>query len=218
MWGAGSFQRFKRRARWRLGRGWSGADFAERYASGAADAWGYRGSPEHARRAEAILAALPARRFACVLEVGCAQGFLTERLAARADRLVACDISPEAVARAREACGDRAGLEFRVADIRQEFPGAGFDLMLFSDVLYYLAPREIDAVLAEAGRRAAPQGHLLLANEWRDGASGLTPPSYALARLDGDAVWTRESRGDAAMGAATLTLALYRRRICETQG
>lgn len=201
-----------RRLRWLLGQGWSAADFGARYASGGGDVWGYRQSPIHRARADFILSALPAERFQNALEVGCAQGFLSERLAARADRLVACDLSGEAVAQARQACRDSPHVEFHVADIRRGFPGEGFDLCLFSDVLYYLSRRETDAVLDEAARKTREGGLLLIANEWRSGARGLTPPAYSFARLDASVLWTRESLRTQPLGETELSIAVYRRR------
>jgi SAM-dependent methyltransferase len=194
-----------------LGRGWDAADFAERYARGEDDAWGYRDSPQHLRRVELILAALPSERFETALEAGCAQGFLTERLAPRVDRLVACDISSSAVEQARENCRGLANVEFHVADIRAGFPGEMFDLCLFSDVLYYLSKRETDAVLDEAAQRTAPGGTLLVVNEWRSSARGLTPPSYAFGRLDASASWRRVQFSQNPWGEAELSLAVYQR-------
>ena len=172
---------------------------------------GYRNSPRHIARAEFLIAALPAERFARALEVGCAQGFLSERLAGRVERLIACDISAEAVAQARRACSGLANAEFHVADIRAGFPGDAFDLCLFSDVLYYLSPREIDAVLDEAARRVPGGGWLAIVNEWREGAKGLTSPHYSFARLDAADAWRRTDARRTPFGDAELSLAIYRR-------
>jgi SAM-dependent methyltransferase len=199
----------RRKLRWWRGQGWRAEDFAARYAAGGADAWGYRGSDLHARRADLILAALPQPRFSRALEVGCAQGFLSERLAARCDRLIACDLSALAVRTARDACRAHPQAEFHEADIRGGFPGDGFDLLLFSDVLYYLAPREIDAVLAEAGAKSAPGAALVVANEWDGKGTGLTPPAHALARLDADPRWRSLSRHEHPLGSVRLSLSVY---------
>jgi SAM-dependent methyltransferase len=200
-----------RRLRWIAGRGWRAEDFAPRYATPASDVWGYRVSPDHLTRAGWILEAMPEGRFRRVLEVGCAQGFLTERLAPRADSLIACDFSPEAIAAAKAALAGAAQVECRVADIRDGFPGADFDLVLFSDVLYYLSKRETDRVLADAGRNIAPGGHLLIANEWRADARGLTAPDYAFSRLDADRTWTRVTQTRRPFSAGEFMLGLYRR-------
>jgi SAM-dependent methyltransferase len=179
--------------------------------SGVGDAWGYRNSPAHRRRAEWIVAALPRDRFGKALEVGCAQGFLSEYLAARVDHLLACDISSEAIRQAREYCRDFPGIEFHVADIRLGFPADQLDLCLFSDVLYYLSPREIDKTLAEAARRVTPGGFLMIVNEWNDGSRVLTPPTHAFARLDADAAWERVNFQQAVLAGTMLSMAIYRR-------
>lgn len=197
--------------RWLAGRGWSGEDFAARYAVGGSDAWGYRNSPQHKARAEFILAALPAQRYARALEAGCAQGFLSERIAARVDRLIACDISPEAIAQARQNARDVANVEFHVADIRDGLPGGGFDLCLFSDVLYYLSPRETDAVLRNAAASLRAGGHLVIVNEWRARAKGLTAPDYSFERLSGSDAFERMELRRIPFGEGELTLAVFRR-------
>lgn len=200
-----------RRLRWLAGRGWSAADFEARYGSGRSDAWGYRESPEHRRRAEFILAALPEDRFEAALEVGCAQGFLTERLAPRAQKLVACDLNRHAVERARETCRAFPHVDLRVADIRDGFPGEGFDFCLFSDVLYYLSARENDAVLAEAGRKIRPGGRVVIVSEWSPNASGLTPPQVSFDILDASPLWRQLDRRSTPFGAGDLSLGLYQR-------
>lgn len=201
-----------RRLRWLGGRGWRADDFASRYAKTSDDVWGYSASTDHLARAEWILAALPARRFSHVLEVGSAQGFLTERLAPFAERLVACDFSAEAVSAARLRLAQAPHVECRVADIRDGFPGEAFDLGLFSDVLYYLSKRETDRVLAEAAEKIASGGHLLIANEWSADARGLTAPDYVFTRLDASHAWTRVTQTRRPFGAGEFLLGLYRRR------
>jgi SAM-dependent methyltransferase len=205
-------RQWRRKLRWLLGRGWSAEDFAQRYGSGGGDAWGYRGASKHEHRAEWIVSALPARRFAKALEIGCAQGFLTERFAERADRVIACDISAEAIRQARANGSALSHVEFRVADIRAGFPDNGFDLCVFSDVLYYLSPRETDAVLDEAAQRTTPGGILLIVNEWSAGARGLTPPTYAFGKLDGDPRWEQGSASQTPFGEGELSMRLYFRR------
>ena len=105
-----------------------------------------------------------------------------------------------------------------VADIRAGFPGEAFDLCLFSDVLYYLSPRETDAVLDEAARRISQGGLLVIVNEWREGAKGLTSPHYSFAKLDGSTEWRRTDARKTPFGEGELSLAIYRRAYDETNG
>jgi predicted TPR repeat methyltransferase len=115
------------------------------------------------------------------------------------------------VAHARENCRALSHVEFHVADIRNGFPGDGFDLIVFSDVLYYLSPREIDVVLGEAAQRIAPGGTLLVANEWNQSAKGLTPPAYSFARLDASPAWQRTEFLRDPFGEIELSMGIYRR-------
>lgn len=53
-----------------------------------------------------------------VLELGCGTGRATEILAAEADRVVAVDLSPEMLERARDRLGDRPAVHLLLADMR----------------------------------------------------------------------------------------------------
>lgn len=103
------------------------------------DPYRYRSSPYELARLEAMSGALGARSWRSALEVGCAEGAFTERLASRAGELTAIDISGVALARARARIAP-GGAQFVEADIRDWSPadGARFDLIVLGDVLYYL--------------------------------------------------------------------------------
>jgi len=159
------------------------------------------------------MAALPRETFGAALEVGCAEGFLSEYLSARVAHLIACDLSREAISHARENCKGFPQIDFRVADIRHDFPGEELDLCLFSDVLFYLSQREIEATLKEAARRIKPGGFLVMAQEWKDYYSNLTPPSHVLSRLDASADWvlSTDITLHSINGVGYLMIAVYQR-------
>ena len=75
--------------------------------AGDADPWGLASSPYEAAKFDRTIAALSARRAAFALEVGCAGGVLTERLSAVCDHLLAIDVSPTALERARQRLSGR---------------------------------------------------------------------------------------------------------------
>jgi Nodulation protein S (NodS) len=62
------------------------------------DPWQHRNSWYEARKRALLMAALPAARYGSVFEPGCFGGELTQALAARTRRLLACDGSARAVA------------------------------------------------------------------------------------------------------------------------
>lgn len=80
------------------------------------------------------------RRYPRALEVGCAAGAFTEMLVGLAERVLAIDIAPSAIERARSRGLDSTRVEFRVAnamelDLRD---GRPWDLVVMSETIYYL--------------------------------------------------------------------------------
>ena len=68
------------------------------------DPWRFASSDYEREKYAATLDALPPRRFAAALEVGCSIGVLTRQLAARCDTLLALDVAEAALAQARARC------------------------------------------------------------------------------------------------------------------
>ncbi len=126
---------------------------------------------EHARCAR-LIAMLEGRRYARVLEIGCGAGYFSRLLARLADRVVALDISPSAIQRAREGADPRGTLDFRVANI-MEGPWEGpWDLVVMSDTIYYLGWLysffDVAWLAAELFAATRDGGRLLLANaQWQ---------------------------------------------------
>ena len=121
------------------------------------------GSSEYERaKFAATIAALDDRHYLRAIEIGCAHGVLTERLAPLCDDLLAIDISARAVELARRRCRDRADVRFAVTAFPAETPAGAFDLAVLSEVAYYWS----DADLARAGdwlaRHVRPGGRLIL--------------------------------------------------------
>lgn len=103
------------------------------------------------------------------LDAGTGTGRMLELLAPHASRAVGIDISPDmlAIARDRLLQANIQNAQVRLADIyRLPFPngstGAGFDVILFHQVLHYLD--DPGAAVAEATRVMAPNGRLLIAD------------------------------------------------------
>lgn len=132
-----------------------------------ADPFGYESSPYEAARLKAMDEAAGPGPFRAVLEAGCAEGHFTERLAARAARVTAVDLSPKALERARARLSGKA-VDFVEADLRDFAPAGAFDLVVFGDVLYYLdkpgARGAFEEFFPRAAAWLAPGGRLLLAH------------------------------------------------------
>ena len=92
------------------------------------------------RRKRALtVAALPRERYGSVLEVGCSIGVLTGDLAPAADRLLALDVSSVAVQAARERLSNLPHVTVEQADAATDYPAGTFDLVVLSEVGYYLS-------------------------------------------------------------------------------
>jgi SAM-dependent methyltransferase len=129
-----------------------------------ADPWRFRTSPYERAKYDATLAALPRPRYRRALEVGCSIGVLSRDLSERCDALLAVDASEKPLAAARAACADRPQVEFALLRAPDEWPaeGGAFDLILLSEVVYYLNRADV-ARLAERVRGSlAPGGDCLL--------------------------------------------------------
>jgi SAM-dependent methyltransferase len=112
------------------------------------------------------VAALPRERYRNAFEPGCSVGELSFLLADRCDRLLSCDREPRAVAAAtaRVAGRDTARVEHRV--IPGEWPEGEFDLVVFSEILYYFDAATVDRLLAHVQESLMPGG-TLAAVHWR---------------------------------------------------
>ena len=113
-----------------------------------ADPWQVDDSWYERRKRAVLLAALPDATYATALELGCSVGALTEDLAGRCAQVTAVDLSAAAVARARHrlvGC-DRVTVERRT--VPNELPEGPFDLVVLSEVGYFLSPRDLAATVS----------------------------------------------------------------------
>lgn len=126
------------------------------------DPWDFESSAYERAKYAATLAALPKERYRSAFEIGCSIGVLTAELALRCDRLLAVDVSETALAKARSRCRYLPQVRFRTMQVPAKFPRGPFDLILISEVGYYLSAadwrRATDLVVA----RLTPTGHAVL--------------------------------------------------------
>ena len=125
------------------------------------DPWDFKLSRYERRRYAATLAALRRARYARCFEPGCSIGELTAMLASRCDSILATDISLTAARRAVVRCADFPGVEVRCADIRLEVPSGPFDLVVFSEIGYYLDPDTLSDVARRMAAALDPGGDFI---------------------------------------------------------
>ncbi len=137
-------------------------DYFDRLYAARDDPWDYETSTYEAAKYAATLAALPRARYASALEIGCSIGVLTERLAARCDRLLALDGAEQALEQARARCRPLGHVRFEQGTVPASFPDGPFDLILLSEVGYYLPPADLARLRDLIARHLEPGGHLVL--------------------------------------------------------
>jgi SAM-dependent methyltransferase len=135
--------------------------------AGQRDPWDFESSAYERAKYDATLAALPRGRYVQALEIGCSIGVLTARLAARCDALTAVDGAAAALAAARRRCAALANVRIERIWVPGEWPkdATGFDLILLSEVLYYLDAADI-ARLADRIQQTASPGADIVAVHW----------------------------------------------------
>jgi SAM-dependent methyltransferase len=134
-----------------------------------ADPWQLQSRWYEQRKYAITLALLPYARYRHAFEPGCSVGVLTEQLAARCDHVTATDVAVAALDAshrrlATAGCRDRVTL--LRASIDEPWPAAGCDLVVLSEVCYYLEPEVLRAVLDREMPRLA-RGATLLGAHWR---------------------------------------------------
>lgn len=125
------------------------------------DPWRFATSDYERGKYAATLAALRPR-YDHALEVGCSIGVLTRQLAERCRALAAMEPAPSALAAARARCAELAQVRFVEGTAPADWPGERFDLILLSEVVYYLDRADVARLAGRVDATLAPDGDLVL--------------------------------------------------------
>jgi len=146
------------------------------------DPWSFADSAYERDKYAHSLRALEGGRFKRGLEVGCSIGVFTARLATVCDELTAIDVSPSALALARRRLDGHGNVTLATMAFPEQMPAGPWDLLVCSEVLYYLDVAGFDLALDRL-RLAVSEGATLLAVHWR--------PQTCRYPLEGDEVHDR---------------------------
>lgn len=139
-------------------------DYFDRMYAADADPWGFTSRWYEQRKYALTLAALPEPTYDRGLEVGCSIGVLTAGLAARCRSLVGLDASPAALDAARARLP--ATVRLVQGAVPEQWPVGSYDLVVLSEVGYYLGAADLERLLDLVQRDLAPGG-TVLACHWR---------------------------------------------------
>jgi SAM-dependent methyltransferase len=130
------------------------------------DPWQFGSRWYEERKYSLTLAALPRRQYQKAFEPGCSIGILSAGLARRCEELLATDVAEAAVSAARERLEGFPGARVEQLTLPDEWPAGSFDLVVLSEVGYYLDRDALDRLVRAAIGGLAPGGDLVLAH-WR---------------------------------------------------
>ena len=135
------------------------------------DPWGVDERWYEQRKRDLTLAMLPRPTFDRGLEVGCSTGALAERLAERCGDLLAVDSSPAAVASARRRLEHLPHVRVERLQVPSEWPAQPLDLVVVSEMAYFLSPHELQGLVERVQTSLAPDGVVVLCH-WRHRIDG----------------------------------------------
>jgi len=130
------------------------------------DPWGFEDRWYEQRKYALTLAALPCERYVSGFEPGCSIGVLSAQLAQRCDRLVAWDIVPSALEKAKHRLAECPRVRFEQRCVPEEWPAEHFDLIVLSEIVYYFDPETAEHLRDQAVASALP-GATVVAVHWR---------------------------------------------------
>ncbi|KRA02767.1 MAG: SAM-dependent methyltransferase [Achromobacter sp.] len=156
------------------------ADHFERLYRADPDPWRVASAWYERRKRGLVLAALRRERYRHAFEPGCGTGEMTRCLALRCARVCAVDVAPAAAAQCRTRV-DGEGMDHvqvLALDLPRQWPdtpAGGFDLIVVSEVAYYLDDAALSLFLSGVDASLAEHGEIV-ACHWRpDFADRLQP-------------------------------------------
>lgn len=158
------------------------ADYFERMFAADPDPWRFATSPYEVAKYDATIEALGDRRYRSALEVGCANGVLTRRLCRQVVDLLAIDVSESALCLAAARC-DGLAVRFERRSFPREAPDGPFDLIVLSEVAYYLDDEDLSAAGRWLDQALTQMGDLMLVH-WIGRTNYPQSGDEAVAKLD----------------------------------
>jgi SAM-dependent methyltransferase len=148
------------------GPGTLGSGYFDAMYQAASDPWGFEDRWYERRKYALSLALLPAERYRSAFEPGCSIGVFSEQLASRCDALLCCDVAAAPVRAAAERTRGLPQVRVEQRELPGQWPAGRFDLIVFSELLYYFGEDDLERLLNHAAASLEPGG-TLLAVHWR---------------------------------------------------
>lgn len=126
------------------------------------DPWNFETSEYEAEKYASTLKALPKEKYKNALEIGCSIGVLTKMLGEKCIHLLATDVSEKALEQAKKRCQDLENVNFKTMSFAEEFPDEKYDLIVVSEVAYYLSPEDWKLAISKMYKILEEKGEIIL--------------------------------------------------------
>jgi SAM-dependent methyltransferase len=147
------------------------------------DPWNYAASPFERFQRRELTRACGLTKHGRVLELGCANGETTRTLTRLSLRLLAVDGSATAIATAKHRLTDAASVTFKCLIVPEKMPRGSFDLIIVSELAYYLPQHRLSLLGHRIARSLAPGGRAVILNHLRTFDDAAQHPALAHRRL-----------------------------------
>ncbi len=135
------------------------------------DPWGTETRWYERRKRTLLLAALPRERYGAAFEAACGTGHISAALAGRCDTVLAGDGSENALTVARHRLAEYRNVTVEAHRLPEGWPARAFDLVVLSEILYFL-DADAGVRVAASARDSAGTSGLVVACDWRDAIAG----------------------------------------------
>ncbi|HSR87504.1 MAG TPA: SAM-dependent methyltransferase [Pontiella sp.] len=135
------------------------AQYLHKFYEKGADPFKFDSNPYESEKYAYSLSLLEQRTYRHALEIGAAEGAFTVLLARICDKVTAVEIAAPAVERARLRLQHVSNVDILQAALPNQVPAGPFDLIVASDVLYYLPKDVLFDSLKRIQERLMPGGY-----------------------------------------------------------
>ncbi len=129
--------------------------------SGSDDPWDHATRWYETRKYRLTADALPRERYRRAFEPGCGTGVLTTLLAPRADALLAMERHPHGAAATARRTRGLENVRVVTGTVPHQWPEGSFDLIVLSELLYYLDESTLQATIDLVAASLEVDGHVV---------------------------------------------------------
>ena len=147
------------------------------------DPWNYASSPFERFKRRVLIHACGLTKHGRVLELGCANGETTRALTRISLRLSAVDGSVTAIAAAKARLAGNTHVSFSCVTVPEEMPRGPFDLIVVSELAYYLPEHRLFLLGRRILATLAPGGRVVVLHHCRMFDDATQHPALAHRRL-----------------------------------